>query len=124
MQTLIVLVDPNGEWSPQDTVVALGGTPLDDGRFALGRGLQHLWIGRDDSVLEHFDADERRVFEAQLPSPAVWVVEWRGETLLDDLLHAMPADALAFVDNDNGFVVPLQAVRGVPVATWVDATAS
>jgi hypothetical protein len=119
MRTLFFLFERDCAWSPNDWFTQ------NAGKQALGRLViedETGWISgwRDDRVLDDYCDDERLVLSEMLVNPAVFLIEWRGDRLVESLIRWIPADVPVLVDNDSGLLVRVAAIRDRPLASWVD----
>ena len=118
MNTLILLVERESSWSPLVWALEQGGESAEDGRVVIEGRLGWLSIEPDQSVLDDFDDDERADAVAALVDPSLFVVEWRGDVLIETFVRAVPPDSRVFVDNEHGVFAPAAALKSIPFASW------
>lgn len=121
MNTLILLVESESSWSPLVWAVERGGESTEDGRVVIDDRQGWLAIHHDPGVLDDFDAEEKAEALAALVDPAMFVVEWRGDRLVEMFVKAVPPACRAFVDNDHGAFAPVTVLQGLPFAAWARA---
>ena len=108
MKALVLLVGEDEEWSPEVLLKdRLRNREVPDGFSAELDGEWLLVIG-SDSVLADYELEDlcelRKVMGEQLRP---YLVSWRGEGLLFKFLSAIPHGVPAFVDDDNGTILPV-----------------
>jgi hypothetical protein len=81
-----------------------------------------LSIVRDDQVLDDFDEEERARLGELVSAPTAYLVEWKGDVLVERLLRSIPTATRAAVDNDHGLLVPVHLVAGEPLDSWIKAS--
>jgi len=118
MNTLILLLENESSWSPLVWALEQGGESTEDGRVVIEGALGWLSIEPDQSVLDDFADEERADAVAALVDPALFVVEWRGDALIETFVRAVPIDCRVFVDNEHGVFAPVAAIRHLPFASW------
>lgn len=121
MNTLILLVESESSWSPLVWALEQGGESAEDGRVVIEGRAGWLSIEPDQSVLDDFDDDERADAVAALVDPSLFVIEWRGDVLIETFVRAVPSDSRVFVDNEHGVFAPVTVLRNIPFASWARA---
>jgi hypothetical protein len=119
MNTLVLLVEGGSVWSPEAWATEHGGVRGVGGQITIERGAQWLSVVRDDRVLDDFDEGERSRLGELVTEPTAYLVEWKGCTLVEDLLLSVPPETRAAVDNDHGLIVPVYEIAGEPIDSWV-----
>lgn len=122
MNTLVLLVAKECAWSPEVWAIEGGGQRAADGQIMIERGPEWLSIARDERVLDDFDDEERLRVAALVGEATTYLVEWRGNVLVETFLRSIPPGTRAAIDNDHGLLVPVSEVAGEPVETWVRAS--
>jgi hypothetical protein len=128
VNTLVLLVDRKSLWSPEAWAEQVGGKRTGVAQIMVEQAAgSWLSIVRDDAVLGDFDAIERSQLAELVADPVAYLVEWRGDSLVELLLYsvmaAIRADGTrAAIDNDHGLVVPVQHVAGEPLESWARAS--
>jgi hypothetical protein len=124
MNTLILLVESDSSWSPLIWAMHNAAESTDDGRVVIGGRLGWLAIHADQSILDDFDDDEKADALGALVEPAIFVVEWRGDPLIERFVKDVPSDCRVFVDNDHGVFAPVAVLQGLPAGAWARAVTS
>lgn len=123
MNSLILLIENECSWSPIVWASERGGESTEDGRIVIEGRLGWIAIHHDQSVLDDFDDEEKAEAVAALADPVIFVVEWRGDALLESFVKAVPPGCRAFVDNDHGVFAPVALLQNTPIAAWARAVA-
>ncbi|MBL8300437.1 MAG: hypothetical protein JNN30_19035 [Rhodanobacteraceae bacterium] len=123
MNNLILLVENESSWSPLVWAVERGGEVMEDGRVVIDNSQGWLAIHHDQSVLDDFDNEEKAQALAALVAPAIFVVEWQGDALIETFVKAVPSDCRAFVDNDRAAFAPIALLQSLPFPAWARAVA-
>lgn len=121
MNTLILLVENESSWSPIVWASERGGESTEEGRIVIEGRHGWLAIHHDPSVLDDFDDEEKAEAVAALVDPVIFVVEWRGDVLVETFVKAVPPGCRAFVDNDHGAFAPITLLQNTPFAAWARA---
>lgn len=121
MNTLILLVENESSWSPIVWALEQGGESAEDGRAVIEGRLGWFSIEPDQSILDDFNDDERADAVAALVDPSLFLIEWRGDALIETFICAVPPDCRVFVDNDHGVFAPVTVLKGLPFASWARA---
>ena len=122
MNALVLLVACEGAWSPEVWATEHGGQRSPGGQITIERDAEWLSIVRDQRVLDEFDEEERSCLAGLVSEPVTYLVEWKGNKLVESLLRSIPPDTRAAVDNDHGLLVSVHEVAGEPLDTWVMAS--
>ena len=121
MNTLILLIDGNAVWSPEHWVLGRGGVVATTGQAVVEDDSGWLSVFRDDTVLQDYEASELDVVSTLVSHPLLFLIQWRGNRLVEELLRAVPAECTVVVDNDHGVLAPVERVRDHPLDTWMRA---
>lgn len=119
MNTLILLTNRESAWSPETWATQHGGERGIGGQIMIEGQSGWLSVLRDDRVLDEYDDEERSELSAMLADPMPFLLEWKGSDLVEALLRAVPLESGAVVDNDHGLLVPIEAIRDLPLGSWV-----
>ena len=122
MNSLILLLGRECIWSPESWAFEQGGESGIGGQVMIEGQSGWLSVLRDDQLLDDYDSEERATLSAILDGSISYFVEWNGSEIIEKFLRAVPADHCVFVDNDHGLVVPIRAVRDLPLETWITAS--
>lgn len=120
MNTLLLLVERQSAWSPETWLLEHGGKRGAFGQVVIERRPEWLKVERDGG-LEDFDAEERLRVAELVTEPEVYVIEWKGNVLVETLLRSVPPEANIVVDNDHGLIVSVHEVAYMPLDSWVRA---
>ncbi|WP_271584190.1 hypothetical protein [Bradyrhizobium sp. CCBAU 45389] len=118
MNTIILIVERDGVWSPEVWASEHGGRCGIGNQLVIERDGQWLSIVRDDRVLDDFDQAERSRLNDLVVVPATYLLEWRGDMLVECLLQSVPPNLRAAIDNDHGLLLPLQELADKPIRLW------
>ena len=125
MNTIVLLVDRQSAWSPEAWAEQAGGKRTGVAQIMVEQaGGSWLSIVRDDAVLGDFNAIERSRLAELVADPVAYLVEWRGDGLVELLVRSVMAairagGTRAAIDNDHGLLVPVHVVAGEPLESWV-----
>lgn len=122
MNTLVLLVDRGGAWSPEAWATERGGKRGVGDQVVIEQNMEWLSVVRDDRVLDDFDDEERSRLAELVTEPATYLVEWRGGMLVESLLRSIPLTTRAAVDNDHGLLVAVHEIADEPLESWIRAT--
>ena len=122
MNTLVLLLNRDNAWSPEIWATQHGGERGVGGQIMIECPSGWLSVLRDDRIFDEYDAAERSELSAMLAEPKPFLLEWKGSDLVEALLRAVPLESGAVVDNDYGLLVPIQAIRDLPLGSWVRAS--
>lgn len=121
MNTLLLLVERGSAWSPETWVLEQGGERNAFGEAVIERRPEWITVGRDDDVLNDYEAEELPRLAELISGPAIYVIEWGGHVLVENLLRAVPPEINAVVDNDCGVIVSVHEVADKSLDSWVTA---
>lgn len=119
MNTLVLLLERDSTWSPRLWATQQAGATSVDGQVVVEQGMEWISIVRDDDVLADFDELEMERLGTMVSAPAAYLVEWRGSTLLANLLRAAAKETRAAIDNDHGLLVSVREVADRPPESWI-----
>jgi hypothetical protein len=118
MNTLILHTN-NSEWSPLDTLTSLGGTVSSSVGVVLHSDESWVRLLREDDVIHDYEGRDAELLATHINDRSSFIVEWRGDALLQKFLDALPTDKRVVVDNDHGVMVPFDLIRDQPVEKWI-----
>jgi hypothetical protein len=121
VNTLILFLDGERDWSPERWVVQRGGKKGAHGQMVVEMPEAWLSLLRHDDVLNDYDEEERQAVLRLLDDPIPYLVEWRGDQMVEELLAAIPPGKGAVVDNDHGLICLLSRLQGLPLWSWLRA---
>ena len=121
MNTILLLVDSRDSWSPEDWVTEHGGVCEIGGPALIESEVGWLSVLRNDQILADFDEEECVDVGRLVTDPMVYLLEWNGGVLVEELLRSVPSSLRVAVDNDHGLIVSIHEVVNRPLETWVTA---
>jgi hypothetical protein len=119
MNTLVLLVAIESNWSPEQWASSQGGVRNANGLIAIERNDEWVTVVRDNSILNDFDERERRQVSEMVGEAVPYVIEWRGDVLLGELLRSALPETRAVIDNDHGLIVSIQQVANRTIDSWI-----
>lgn len=120
MNTLVLIVDRESFWSPEKWAIDQGAVRGIGNQVVIEKGAEWLSIVHDDKVIADFDDKERYRLGHLINSPTIYLIEWRGNgTLVELLLRSVSKENRVAVDNDNGLLVDVQEVADRPLQSWI-----
>lgn len=114
----IVLFAQNDSWQPDGWVKSMGGTKSDSGQFVVETSFSWISFCRYAEVFGDYDDDEEQIVRSLIPKPTGYLIEWRGDDLLEKFIEEFPANKRAVIDNDHGLICSILKVKGLPVSHW------
>jgi hypothetical protein len=118
MNTFLLLVANGSAWSPEAWATERGGARSLNGQVTIERNANWLSVIHDETALDDFDEEDLSRISAMVGKPATYLVEWRGNTLVEDLLRSIPPNTRAVIDNDHGLLVSIEEIAGRPIDSW------
>lgn len=122
MNTLVLLLSRDSEWTPEIWAYERGGKLGVGGQVMIEGQSAWLSVCRDEDVLNEYAVEERAAVLTTLTDPVPFVIEWKGVDLLSALLQAVPPDTRAVVDNDHGLLVPIRTITSLRLDSWLGAS--
>ena len=123
MNTIVLLVDRTSGWSPEYWAEKIGGKRACGAQVMIERaGGCWLSIIRNDDVLDDFDEMERIRLDELVSEPVAYLVEWKGDDLVELMLRSVLPSTRAAIDNDHGLLVSVHQVAKEPIESWVRAS--
>ncbi len=119
MNTIVLALENDSKWSPQDWLEQQGGVKLPAGQVTLEKNKMWISIILADNLLTEFDEEEKNFLLKIIENPKFYLIEWNGDDLIEYFLKAVPSDCTAVVDNDHGLITSVQSVRNRPAASWM-----
>lgn len=120
MNTMILFL--KGDWTPETWVTSQGGQIGTDGVAVLERTEGWLSVSKYDDMADEYDDDDMALVFELINQPKPFLVGWRGDHLVDELLAAVPDDCDAVVDNDHGLIRRISRLGGKPFSSWARAS--
>jgi hypothetical protein len=118
MNSLILLLDGQSGWSPEEWVLTHGGKRGMADEVVVGNVEEWLSVVCDEKVLNDYNDSELETLSTLLTTPIPFLIRWRGHKLVENLLNSIPKERKAIVDNDHGVITSLEAVRSLPIMSW------
>src|SRR5687768_15476003 len=105
MNLLILALGHDCPWSPVEWMISRGGAKLANTQVTIEEGGDWLSILQDNKLIHDFDEEEREVLRRLLGDPVMFLVEYKGEQLVDLFVGSIPVQCDAMIDNDHGLLV-------------------
>ena len=119
MNSLVLVLNDEDEWSPEEWLVERGGKRGVGRQVVLEeKAAEWLSVSREDDILQDYDDLEREKLSTVLLKPVLFLVEWKGHNLVEQLLRSVPKESGAMVDNDHGVIASIELVRALPIDAW------
>lgn len=122
MNSFILALGRDCSWSPVEWMAGQGGVKLTNTQVTIEEDGDWLSILQDDIVINDFDENERKILWPLLGDPVMFLVEYKGERLVEFFIHSIPMECNAMIDNDHGLLVHVQQLRALSVKTWARAS--
>lgn len=119
MNTLILYIDRHSEWMPQNWIISLGGGNVCENQFNLEIGGELISVIPSVQVLSDLEEEELLKLHKIVAEPNAFIIEWRGNGLIEKFLESIPNNASVAVDNDHGLMVSVRDVLGKPLNSWI-----
>jgi hypothetical protein len=121
MNSLILHVSRSCDWLPQQYLLIRGGSKVAASQVVLETNQCWISVLQDDKLMSEYEATERRILDLLIHDPVCYLVEWRGELLMQHFVYAIPPDIGAVIDNDHGLICYVNQIREIPLANWTNA---
>jgi hypothetical protein len=121
MNTLVLHISRENGWSPEDWLLSTGGSRGMADQVVLETETGWLAVGKCDEVMHDYEDSELQVLESLIRDPVPYLVEWRGNHLVQQLVDAIPLGCSAAIDNDHGLICLVDRVKNLPVTSWIAA---
>ena len=118
MNSIVFFTNKN-EWKPEAWVTVMGGTISETGQFIVEALDSWISIYKYDDVFNDYDEDEEQLVRSFIHDPIPYLVEWRGDELLQKFIDDFPFDKHAVIDNDHGLICNISELKGKPASDWV-----
>lgn len=119
MNTFILVIDSDYGWSPQSWILGHGGANMPNGQTTLERQQEWFSVLHDENPLTDFEDSEKEFLSRHIVNPASFLVEWKGNALIEEFLSAIPSECIAFIDNDHGLITSVKSIRDLPIDSWI-----
>jgi len=117
MNSIVLFAQTDG-WQPDGWVKSMGGTKSDSGQFVVETSCSWISFCRYDDVFSDYDDDEEQIVRSLIQEPTGYLIEWRGDDLLEKFIEDFASNTKAVIDNDHGLICYISKVKGLPVSHW------
>ncbi|UHQ23254.1 hypothetical protein LVB77_00640 [Lysobacter sp. 5GHs7-4] len=121
MNSIIIFQALESRWSPESWAVENGADRGKGGEFVVEGVAGWVSVVQDKDLVNDYDLREMDLVRKLIPEFNAYVIEWRGDDLMSDLLNSAPFGHFALVDNDHGLLVPFGDIRDIPCRFWVQS---
>jgi len=121
MNTIVLFIEDPKCWSPEGWMIQHGGIVGSTGQVVMETPAGWLSVLRYDDVIYDYDDFEKVALSAFIDHPIPFLIEWRGDELVQQFIAAVPTDCKVVVDNDHGLICLLACVATLPLASWINA---
>lgn len=118
MNSLVLFVQESG-WKPETWILLVGGARSETGQFVVENASSWLSVYKYDETFDDYDATEEQSVRAVMQDPIPYLIEWRGDELLEKFIENIPVDEEVIVDNDHGLICCVSKLKGLAVRDWV-----
>lgn len=120
MNTVLILKEKDNLWVPEDWFTSQGGICLENGQITLEVDDSWVSIIRANEVISDFDGHEKSLIFDELDEPEIYLIEWRGNELLQSFINSLPTNVKILVDNDHGLICDVCFIKNYPVSEWLE----
>lgn len=121
MNTVILFVENSYDWSPEKWITENGGKKTDYGRVVIEESNAWLIVDRYNQFVGDYDEDEKQYVSNLLKNPIGYIIEWKGESLLEKFITNVPSESKAVIDNDHGLICLVEDIKSLPLTSWIKA---
>ncbi len=115
----IILFTPKNVWHPSDWAKSNGQYTQNENQITAETSTYWISIIQDNEVIKDYEPDELEQIRMALPDYTLFVIEWRGHSLLEKFIENFPEDQAALIDNDYGLICPHAKLKGLRVSQWL-----
>lgn len=106
MNTVILIKSKDENWDPINYLKRNGGNLITEfNQYNLFVGDAWISIIEDDSVYFEFDDDEMHKVKSIIKNPVFYIIEWKGDEILESFMAHIPNETTALVDDDHGSIL-------------------
>lgn len=118
MNSLIIFASED-EWQPTKWFKAMDASESNTGQFVVERTSSWISLLMRDDMFYDYDDNEKQTVQSLLDVSKSYLVEWKGDGLLDSFIKAFPPSENLVVDNDHGLICNILEVQKLPICRWV-----
>lgn len=119
MNTLILHNIEGSNWSLAEHLVSLGGVSTGPDEITLSTDSSWIRLTWADDVIYDYDFSRLNLLKSFGAERKSFMVEWRGDDLLQNFIDSIPTDKKIVVDNDFGIFISLDLIRDKLLSTWI-----
>ena len=110
MNTVILKKSKAENWDPISYFKQNGGDAIYEfNQYNLAIGDAWISVIEDDSVYFEFDDDEIGKVKSIIEKPVFYIIEWKGDEILENFMGHIPNGTTALVDDDHGSILTADA---------------
>ena len=118
MNSLIVFTTEDA-WHPTKWFKAMDASESDTGQFVVERTGSWISLLKRDDLFYDYDDNEKQTVQSLLEVSKSYLVEWKGDVLLDSFIKAFPPSGNVVIDNDHGLICSILEVQKSPICRWI-----
>jgi hypothetical protein len=124
MQSVIFIAPRIYDFELRNRLERLGPLmPAADGILVLEEEGSRVYVGKDDSVCDDFDAEELEYIHSVIPEPVFYYVDFSDIALCRKVLESIADDTAILIDNDFGLCIRgsefIKLLRDRPHWNWL-----
>lgn len=106
-------------WNPDSWFLANHCELTADGRNLLYKDGEWIAIDQSHAVLNDYEQSEALKISSRFVDAHPFSIQWRGDSMFKMFIRSIPEDVHLVLDNDYGLVCNFNAVRRLPVESWL-----
>ncbi len=118
MNSIVLFVKPE-EWSPKTWMHTLSYAIVNSDQYVVETATSWLSIRSCNEIFDDYDVHEEEQVRLLIQCPQPYLIEWRGEELLQKFIDDFPSGKVAVIDNDHGLICAISKVKGRPISKWI-----
>lgn len=122
MNTMIMHVDRACEWQPVLWILAIGGSEIETGQVVIELNSEWISVLPYDEVIYSYDEAELQLLKSIIKDFNSYIIEWKGDVLVQRLVDAAPIGGLVVIDNDHGIICLVDGIKKIPIKDWTRAS--
>lgn len=119
MNSIVLIVDKNCKWDPKDVLKESERSENEFNKFIYSEGEGWISSFEEPELINDFDAEELLKVANIISNPKFYLIEWKGDEILQKFINDIPGNILAIIDNDHGGVYRAIDLIGRPVSEWL-----
>lgn len=119
MNSIVLILDQNCKWNPKDILAESDGSEIEFNKFICSEGQGWISSFEEPELINDFDAEELLKVASIISDPKFYLIEWKGDEILQKFINDIPKNILAIIDNDHGGVYRATDLIGRPVSEWL-----